>query len=307
MRFDPDADCRQEVRGAAAHQHVGLRVEILRDDRVIGGAAAGMRNHRRRGRVLDLGVGDDADGEARPALGKTRDGLDPRIVKRIGRAIGVDAERIDRGLVAGGVGARGIRRIGDDRVRAGGRDQRHMRHVVDRELAAALALRDSLGEDSRGDAMRRRHPVADEQDHVPGLSRLGVVDGPGHLPALRAVTDFDGDLPGLDERDIAQHQRRLLPAGLVRGECAALAEHRGIVRAVQRDLELCLIDHPRKLDLEVEFGADEDIGAIDRIDRLGERRRCRQRQRDGHTGNLLDHDRCSALAHHAHHAHRSGG
>ncbi|MCP1847664.1 MULTISPECIES: hypothetical protein [unclassified Bradyrhizobium] len=27
-----------------------------------------------------------------------------------------------------------------------------------------------------------------------------------------------------------------------------------------------MIDHPRKLDLEVEFGADEDIGAIDRID-----------------------------------------
>ncbi|KTW20131.1 hypothetical protein NS341_13415, partial [Staphylococcus xylosus] len=196
-------------------------------------------------------VGDDTDGEARPALGQARDGLDPGIIERIGRAIGVDAERVDRGLVAGGVGTRGIRGIGDDRIRARGRDQRHLRHVVDRELAAALAFRNSLGEDSRGDAVCRGHPVADEQDHVLRLARSAVVDGPGHGAALRAVADFDGHRAGVVERDITEQQGRLVLAGFARGEDAALAEHRGIVRAVQRHLQPGLIDDAGKLDLEV--------------------------------------------------------
>ena len=113
-----------------------------------------------------------------PALDQAADGLDPGIVERVGGAVGIDAHGVGRRLVAGGVGARRVGGIGDDRVAAGGRDQRHVRHVVDRELAARLAFGHAFREHACRDAMRERHAVADEQDDVLRLARAGIVDVP---------------------------------------------------------------------------------------------------------------------------------
>ena len=199
--------------------------------------------------------------------------------------------------------------------RAGGRDQRHVRHVVDGELAEALALGDALGEQAGGDAMRRRHAVADEQDDVLGLARPGVVDVPGHAAAARAVADFDRVAPGLRQRDVAQHQRRLVLAVLALDERRRPAERGGIVLAVHRHLQLRRIDPVREFDLEVELRAGKDLGAVDRIDGLGKQRaiadartmrdaaaKClimmeapRQKlSARGHCGRHLSHDRARA-------------
>jgi hypothetical protein len=136
---------RKEIRSSATHQYVGLGCKKLFDNLVIGGAAAGVRHHRRRCRILDFGIGDDADRHAVPSLRQTRNGLHLRVIERACGAVGVDAHGRGRGLVTGGVGASGVRRIRDDRIRAGGRHQRHVRHVVDRKLAEALALGNAFG------------------------------------------------------------------------------------------------------------------------------------------------------------------
>ena len=118
LAFGAGRGLRQEIRSSAAHQDVGPGGEILLDDLVIGGAAAGMRDHRRRRGILDFGIGDDADRHAEPPLRQAGDGFDLGIVERACGAVGIDAHRVDGGLVAGGVGAGRIRRIGDDRNRS---------------------------------------------------------------------------------------------------------------------------------------------------------------------------------------------
>ena len=169
-----------------------------------------MRDHGGGGCVFDLGVGHHADRKVEPALDQAGDGLDPRIVERVFGAVGIDAQGVDRRLVAGRIGARGIGQVGDDRVAAGRRHQRHVRHVVDREFALCLALRDALGEDAGGDAVGERHAVADEQDDVLRLARPGVEDVPGDLARFRAVGHFDLVGAGLHQRHIAQ---RAAPTG----------------------------------------------------------------------------------------------
>ena len=254
-----------------------------------------MRDHRRRRGILDLGVGDDADRQTEPPLRQAGDGFDPGVIERACGAVRIDAHRVDGGLVAGGVGAGRIRRIGDDRIGAGGGHQRHLRHVVDGELAAALALRDPLGKDARGDPVGGRQPVADKQDHVLRLARTGVVDRPHHTAAARAVADLDRDTAGPGQCDIAQDQRRLVLVVFAIDEASTLAEGGGIVRPVDRHFQFRRVDAIRKLDLEVELGAGKDFGAVDRIDRLS---RCgRTRQQDGNSGcgECLDHDRCPAI------------
>jgi hypothetical protein len=206
LRFEPGAFGKA---GAAAHQDVGPGGEQPRRS---SRAAAGVRHHRRRRGILDFGIGDNADGHAVPALRETRNGLHLRIIERAWGAVGIDAHGIDRGLVAGGVGAGGVRRIGDDRIRARGRHQRHVRHVVDRKLAEALALRDALGEQARGDAVRRRQPVTDEQDDVLRLARSGIIDRPRNGAAARAVADFHRDVARPGQGDAAERQRRLILA-----------------------------------------------------------------------------------------------
>ena len=241
-----------------------------------------MCHHRGRRRVLDLGVGDDADRHAMAALHQAGDVLDLRIVERVGRAVGVDAHRIDRRLVAGGVGAHGVRRIGDDGIGAGGGDQRHVRHVVDGELAARFAFADALGEDARRDAVRGRHPVADEQDHVLRLAPAGLIDGPRDLARVVSVAGSHRIGSGLRQRNVAQDEGRHGLAVLALDKRCSLTEDLGVVLAVQGHQDFCRIGEAGKLDLEIEPGAGQDLRAVDRIDRLRMR---------GRTGN--DHHKSS--------------
>lgn len=160
-----------------------------------------MRDHRRRRSVLDLGIGDDADRHVALPSDQAGDGLDARIVERITGAVGIDAHRIDRGLVPGGIGAGGIGGVGDDRIRTGGGDECHVGHVVDRQSAEALAFGNALRQQSCADTVRRRHSVADEQDDVLRLARAGVKDVPRDRAAGAAVADLDRVGAGLCKRD----------------------------------------------------------------------------------------------------------
>ena len=68
-------------------------------------------------------------------------------------------------------------------------------------------------------------------------------------------------------------QRRLILAVLALDEARGLAEHRRVVVAVHRDLDLVRREPVGELDLEVEARAGQDFGAVDRIDGLGVGRR----------------------------------
>jgi len=57
------------------------------------------------GRILGLSIRDDADRHSEPPLDQVGDGLDFRVIKRIERAVGIDAHSIDRRFVTGGIGA----------------------------------------------------------------------------------------------------------------------------------------------------------------------------------------------------------
>ncbi len=97
-----------------------------------------------------------------------------------------------------------------------------------------------------------------------------------------AVAHIHRDGAGLRQRDVAQDQRRLVLAVLAIDEGPGPAERGGMVRAVHRHLQLGGIDRAGKLDLEVEFCADKDVGPVDRIDRLRRQWRCPGRsQRQG--------------------------
>ena len=191
-----------------------------------------MREHGSRGSILDLGVRDDADCHSKPPLDQAGDGLDFRIIKRIERAIGIDAHGVDRRFVTGGVGAGRVCRIRNDRIGPGGRHQCHMRHVVHCQLAPRLAFCNALRQQARGDPMRRRHAVADEQDYVLGLSLTGGVDVPGDLARDGTVRHAHFVVPWLRKRNIAQDQSRLILAVLARDETGGVAERLGVVLAI---------------------------------------------------------------------------
>ena len=128
---------RQEVGRAAAHHHVRLHLEEHAHDVVVVAAPAHMRHHASGRGVLDLGVGHHADGHAAvAALGQLGDGLDLGMSEPALVARAIDAHGVHARLVAGRVGAHGVGRVRHDRVRAGGRHKRHVRHVVDGKLAA---------------------------------------------------------------------------------------------------------------------------------------------------------------------------
>ena len=190
---------RQEVRAATAHDDVGLGGEELLHDAVVFAAPAHVGHHRGGGGILDLGIGDDADRHPMSALDQTGDGLDLGIVERVEGAIGIDPHGVDRRLVAGRIGAGGIGRVGNDRIAARGRNQRHMRHVVDGEFAARLALGDALREHARRHAVGERHAVADEQDDVLRPARPAVIDVPLKFTGIGPVPDAQPINAGLCE------------------------------------------------------------------------------------------------------------
>ena len=205
---------RRERVQPATHQDVRLEIEELLDDVVVLHAPARMRNHRGRRRVLDLGVGDDPHREAEAALHQTGNCLHPRIVERVTRAVAIDSHGVHHGFVPGRVGTRRIRGIGDDGIGSRGRDQCHVRHLVHRQLAERLAFGHALGEQPRGDAVRVRHAVADEQNDVIGLPLPGAVDLPRHFAGVGAVGSPHLVDARLGQRHAAQDQRRLVPTVL---------------------------------------------------------------------------------------------
>ena len=135
-------------------------------------------------------------------------------------------------------------------------------------LPNALPSAMPFDEQPRRDAMRGRHAVADEQDHVLGLARTGRVDRPCDLARLRAVGDANPVVARFRQRNVAQDQRRLVLAVLAFDKSGWLSEDLGIVFPVQRDRDVRWFRASGELDLEVEARAGEDLGAVDRIDRL---------------------------------------
>ena len=149
-----------------------------------------------------------------------------------------------------------------------------MGHVVDGELAEALALGDALGEQTGADAVRRRHAVADEQDDILGPALAGGIDVPGDRGT--AGLHFIG--AGL-ERDVAQDQRRLVLAFFAFDKLAGAAENLGIGFAVDGDGRRIRLLQTGKFDFEIEAGGGQNIGAVIGVNSL-RGRGCEQRQSD---------------------------
>jgi hypothetical protein len=107
----------------------------------------------------------------------------------------------------------------------------------------------------------------------------------------------------------------LILAVLAFDKSGGLAEKLGMVLAVQGHGDLCRIGKARKFDFEVEPGADQNIGSVDRIDGLRKTGRTDHRNRDASRGGeesahailqsfgqshlLVLHDGWVTTAHHA--------
>ena len=109
-----------------------------------------------------------------------------------------------------------------------------------------------------------------------------------------SLQTLDDDRARLGQHDIAQRQGRLVLAVLALGERSRSAECAGIILAVDGHLYFRLLDLVREYDLEVEFGAGKNVGAVDRIDRLGAGGGCRKQNAEDGGGSRLDHDHGSA-------------
>jgi hypothetical protein len=100
--------------------------------------------------------------------------------------------------------------------------------------------------------MRRRHAVADEEDHVARLAGPRRVDLPAHGPRDFPVARDDRVPAGFRERDVAQDQGRGGHPVLALDEHGRPADRRGQVRAVDRDLGVRSGHDTVELDLEIE-------------------------------------------------------
>ena len=271
---------RQEVDRAAAQDHLGLHVEKHFHDVIVIPARAGMRDHAGRRGILDFSRGDDADRHATHALGEFRYGLDLGMVKVVAVAGAVYAQRVVARLVTSRVGMHAVGAVGDDRSGARGRDQRRSGHVVDRKLAAIAAFDEAFRQDARGKAMGERHPIADEQDHVLRFGRRRVENFPGHAGLALAGGGLNRVAARLAQHRIANPVGGEISAVLALDHRRALADDGCGVRAVDRHA------HGRggwsvgEFDLEVELGASQDFGPVQRIDGLGlDRDRCNAKKR----------------------------
>ena len=131
-------------------------------------------------------------------------------------------------------------------------------------------------QDARRHAMGQRHAVADEQDHVLGFARAGVIDIPCNVAAAFSGRHFDRVGAGLCQRDVAQDQRRLLLAVFLLDIGRRLAEGCGVVRAIHGDADIGLRDAFRQFHFEIETRSREDLRLVDRINCLRLRDACRQ-------------------------------
>ena len=155
---------------------------------------------------------------------------------------------------------------------------------IDGEFAARLALGDALREHARRHAVGKRHAVADEQDDVLRLARPAVVDVPLEFTRVDSVADAQPINAGLRERNVAQDQGGLVLGVFALDKSGGLAENLGMVFAVHRRGDLGRIGKACKFDFEVEPSADQNIGSIDRIDRLRGTDRTNHRNRNTSRG-----------------------
>ena len=142
-----------------------------------------------------------------------------------------------------------------------------MRHVVDGELAAVAAFNQSLRQHARGGAMCHRQPVADEQDHVACAPWRRAEHFPLHRLRLVAGRRRHRVGAGRLERDFADPIGRLVLSFLVGHHRRGLTEHLRRVAAVDRDLDVRCRHGAGEFNLEIEPGARQDLGTVERIDR----------------------------------------
>jgi hypothetical protein len=99
-----------------------------------------------------------------------------------------------------------------------------------------------------------------------------------------------GVAAGLPERHVPQQQGGLVLAGLALQERGRLAENLGVVLAVDGDGDLRRVGEAREFNFEVEPRVAQNIGPVDRIDRLrrsvrscqGHRKAGRRRKHSAH-------------------------
>ncbi len=274
----------KKVRRTAAHDDFRPKPVVHAHDVIVVGASPRVRHHAGGCRILDLGVGHDADRHPQPSLGELGDRLDVGMPKRaaVQRAIG--AEGVDASLVARGVGRHGVGTVGDDGIRSRRRHQRHVGHVVHGEFATILALRNALRQYARGGAVRHRHAVADKQDDVLGEAPVRrTVDIPGHGRARSAGACLDVDAAGLVEVGAAYPIGSVAQAVLVGGYVSRPAKHLTGLLAVDRHLDVRRRRCTRELDFQIEGRTGEYLRSVDRVDGLRASDGTQRAEREGST------------------------
>ena len=270
----------QEVGRAAAQQHVGADVVEHGDDSRLFVTASGVSHVGRRGGVLQLGVGHDADGHAGFATQNFGQGFLFGIVKRVGGAVGIYAQGVDAGLVARGVGAHGVGRVGGDGVHAARADKSHVGHGIHGQATVELALGHARGQQTRRRAMPHAEAVGDEQDDVFGFALARGRHFPGDGLLLIARFGRYRIIPGR-QTDPAHDDGRALAFFI--GDIPRLAfQNPRIVRAVDGQRNVGFRHAGVKLDLEVEQGARQHGSPVDGV-HGGGAAHVGQSQAQGHT------------------------
>ena len=256
---------RQEVGGTAADDDVGLHaVEHIHDFGLVG-AAAGMPDHGSRGRVLDFGVRNHADGFAGRAAEQFGDGFLLGIVQRVGGTVRVDAEGVHAGLVPGHVGGGGVGGVGGDGIHAACAEHGGVGQGVHRQLAVVHAVGHAFGHEAGARAVAHAQAVGDEQDDVLGD---GLVGRAVYVPVCGG---FPGGalhrhlvLSGL-ERSAAQQQRGSVGPLFLGDEFGFRAQNGLGVLPVDQDFGVLFGEFAVKFHLEVETAPAQEAGRIHRI------------------------------------------
>ena len=302
---------RQHVAAIAPHNYFGQHALVQRrgGQEVTVGAAAGVTEDGSGCGVGPAGRRDDADRHAAGALQQLGQRLLARVIQRIRRGVGVDAQRVHRRLVPGVERAGGVGAVGHDRVDARRLQQADGLHLVHGEVAVRPALRVAAGSDAgRGDR-RHAHAVGHKQDDIPGagaglrLARVPVDAGRGAAGRHR-----HGVETGCGQRHLAPDDRLRRRRGILVAEGPACglrlsAEELGGVFAVDRHGKI--VGHRFRVDLdaEVEIGAGQKGRPVDGENEHGRRlvlgrsgqhgqRRHAEEERQQHAGDHLEASGC---------------
>ena len=156
-----------------------------------------MRDRARRVASSTSAVVHDADGLVARRFSASETSS-TWVVERVLGAVGIDAERVHRGLVAARhVGRGGVGAVGRDRVGRRGADEGGIGHVVEIEAAVGLAVVHALRHQARGGAVGHAEAVGDHEDDVLRHRRRGAVDRPGDLGGVVAGLGLDDIVAGV--------------------------------------------------------------------------------------------------------------